>query len=135
MFLRILSFLSVAGLSVLGGCASLDNVVGGIANAPEWFQERRVEIRGEGYPDLNEVPVAAPIAGSNTRLALSAREAEEARETLFGHPRAALAHLTLQDMQQTAASLRPQLPNLQPKPEGFLSESELDALRAQVGNR
>jgi len=42
---------------LLGGCASLDDVIGGIANTPEWFQERRVEIRGEGYPDIEAVPV------------------------------------------------------------------------------
>lgn len=135
MFLRSLSCLLGAGLFWLGGCASLDNVVGGISNAPDWFQERRVEIRGEGYPDLNIVPVAEPIRGSRTRLELSAEEAAKARETLFGDPRAALAHLTLRDMKQVADRLRPQLSNIEPKPEGFLSEAQLAALRAQVGNR
>ena len=119
----------------LGGCVSIDEVVGGIANTPEWFQKRRVEIRGEGYPDLNSVPVAAPIKASRDRLALSAEEAAAARATLFDHPRAAGAHLTLADMQAIAAELQAQLPVTEPKPEGFFAEGELEALRDQVSSR
>lgn len=135
MFLRFILSLSLFGMTGIAGCASLDDVVGGIANTPEWFQERRVEIRGDGYPDLNAVPVAAPIKGSQDRLALSASEAAKAREILFGHPRAAQAHLTPEDMRAIADKLRPQVPTIEPKPEGFLSAAELVALREQVNSR
>lgn len=29
---------------------------GAVDAAPEWFQERRVELRGENYPDIRTVP-------------------------------------------------------------------------------
>jgi len=135
MFLRFISPVLLCGAISLGGCASLDDVVGGIANTPDWFQKRRVEIRGEGYPDLNAVPVAAPIKASRDRLSLGADEAAIARATLFGHPRAEGAHLTHADMRAIAAELRPQVPMIEPKPEGFFSEGELADLRAQVSSR
>ena len=135
MFLRFSALISIFCLPAIGGCVSLDNVVGGIANTPEWFQERRVEIRGEGYPELNAVPVADPISGSRDRLELSTTEAASAREALFGNPRSAPADISLTDMRSIAADLRPQLAQITPKPEGFLSESELAALREQVEGR
>lgn len=135
MFLRFSALVSLICLPAMGGCVSLDNVVGGIANTPEWFQERRVEIRGEGYPDLNTVPVTAPISDSRNRLELSTTEAASARQTLFGSPRSALADITLAEMQSIAADLRPQLPQITPRPEGFMTESEIAALRAQVESR
>lgn len=54
------------GLASLGGlaCAAL---LGGCADlmqrstiAPAWFQAKAVEVKGEGYPKLAEVPLAAP---------------------------------------------------------------------------
>jgi hypothetical protein len=135
MVSRFIAAFLLIGTINLGGCASLDDVVGGIADTPDWFQKRRVEIRGEGYPDLNAVPVAAPIKGSQDRLALSASEATDARATLFGHPRSEGANLTLADMRAIAAQLRPQVPTIEPKPEGFFTQAELADLRAQVSSR
>ena len=51
-----------------GGCVSLDDVVGGIANTPEWFQERRVEFRGDGFPDFSDVPNAGDIKAEKSSL-------------------------------------------------------------------
>ncbi len=135
MVLRFMTSLMLCATVSLAGCASIDDVVGGIANTPEWFQKRRVEIRGEGYPDLNSVPVAAPIKASRDRLTLSAEEAAAARATLFDHPRAAGAHLTPDDMAAIAAELRPQLPAIEPKPDGFFGAGEIEALRDQVSSR
>lgn len=135
MFLRFIACLLLCGSVGLGGCASLDDVVGGIANTPDWFQKRRVEIRGEGYPDLNAVPVAAPIKASRDRLSLSEAQASAARDILFNHSRAAGAHLTLADMQAFVAEIGPQLPSIAPKPEGFFREGEVEALLAQVNSR
>ena len=47
--------LSVSFLLVAGCTSSFSKVREAINQAPDWYDARRAEIRGEGYPDLNEV--------------------------------------------------------------------------------
>ena len=117
---------------LLGGCASLDNVVGGIANAPDWFKERRVEIRGKGYPKLREVPTAGSIDAPQQRMEVGGLEAEAAREYLLTHPRGTLSSLTPADIEASIRPLRAQLPKIEPKPEGFLTTEEIAALHKEL---
>jgi hypothetical protein len=49
------------GVALTGGCADL---MQRSTIAPEWFQAKAVEVKGEGYPDLAEIPTAQEIAGS-----------------------------------------------------------------------
>ena len=44
---------AVACASLLGGCADL---MQRSTIAPDWFQAKAVEVKGEGYPNLAEVP-------------------------------------------------------------------------------
>lgn len=119
-------------LLMLGGCASLDEVVGGIAIAPDWFTERRVEIRGEGYPRLRDVPVSGEFAVLSERMELGEDEIAAARRTLSEDPRAELSPYTEGDLIAMMAPFRALVPDLEPKPEGFLSPEEIAALRAQL---
>lgn len=53
--------LSVVG--VLAASASVtgcSTIVERTAGAPEWFNAKSVEIRGDGYPDLRDVPNVRP---------------------------------------------------------------------------
>ncbi len=46
---------SILGLS---GCTnSFSKVSTAMKDAPDWYEQRRKEVRGEGYPELSEVPV------------------------------------------------------------------------------
>lgn len=46
------------GLALLGGCADL---MGRSVVAPEWFEAKAEEVKGQGYPDLYSVPQAQPF--------------------------------------------------------------------------
>ncbi|MEM6411398.1 MAG: hypothetical protein AAF683_07660 [Pseudomonadota bacterium] len=119
-------------LFMLGGCASLNDVVGGIGNAPEWFQERRVQIRGEGYPLLREVPAVDDIDEGFERMAETSVTADVAKQYLENHPRAELSALSEQELLSPFAPMRAQLPDIQPAPEDIISDEELTALLAQL---
>lgn len=119
-------------LLLLGGCASLDDVVGGIANTPEWFQERRVEIRGEGYPDLTEVPDGRSIGAIGARLQATEALARQDLEAFLTDPRTLPANTTREDIEQEAARLRALLPDLPLASDELLSEAEISAMRAKL---
>lgn len=119
-------------LFLLGGCASLDDVVGGIANTPEWFQERRVEIRGEGYPDLTEVPDGRSIGEIGERLQATETLARQDLETFLSDPRALPASVTSEEIEQVATRLRAELPDLSPISDEMLSEADISAMRARL---
>ena len=41
---------------LLAGCAgSIEKVQSMRADAPDWYEARKVEFRGEGYPELNSI--------------------------------------------------------------------------------
>lgn len=117
---------------LITGCASLDDVVGGISNTPEWFQQRRVEIRGDGYPRLSQVPTVSAISVPQARMELGSQEAAAARAILEGHPRSEPSPYTPDQLYGLMAEYRPQVPDLEPKPEGFLSPEDIAFLRAQL---
>jgi hypothetical protein len=51
------SFTAIAGATLTGGCADL---MQRSTIAPEWFQAKALEVKGEGYPELDQIPVARP---------------------------------------------------------------------------
>lgn len=65
------------GVALTGGCADL---MQRSTIAPEWFQAKAVEVKGEGYPDLSDIPTAKDIAGSqrNWEAEAAALKAEAA---------------------------------------------------------
>ncbi len=50
-----------AGAALTGGCADL---MQRSTIAPEWFQAKAIEVKGEGYPELAEIPAAQGVADS-----------------------------------------------------------------------
>ena len=48
--------ISVSCLLLAGCSGSFAKVRTAIDQAPEWYDARRVEIRGEGYPEIIDVP-------------------------------------------------------------------------------
>lgn len=55
MTIRIATAIA-ASLAILGGCADL---MGKSVVAPDWFEAKADEVKGEGYPDLYDVPEAS----------------------------------------------------------------------------
>lgn len=120
----------------LGACASsMGAVRSAVDEAPEWFKERRVEIRGENYPDIRTVP---QITGGDipTLDTESERLVDPARARSFlDHPRAAPPDTTpdeirawIRSRQQILAAVSaPTLSDLSPP-----DTSVFDAPRGQL---
>lgn len=47
-----------------GGCADLMQQSYISQIAPEWFEAKAVEVKGEGYPELADIPETRPVDGS-----------------------------------------------------------------------
>lgn len=127
MFYRILPV-----FFLLGGCASLDNVIGGIGNAPEWFQERRVEIRGSGYPVFSEVPAILPTNALRRTFSLSADQMADASVMFDIHPRAQTVDRSPDEIEADVDAIRSRLGELPPLSDPILSEEEIAALLEEV---
>ena len=69
----IISLVAV-GAALLGGCADL---MQRSTIAPEWFQAKAVEVKGEGYPEFKDIPTAEGVKGA---LAQWEAEAEDLRK-------------------------------------------------------
>lgn len=117
---------------LLGGCVSLDDVVGGIANTPDWFQEKRVEIRGEGYPSFRDVPAATDAQADDLRL----RSEEEATRALLSSflsdERAQPAEITTADIDKRADDLSKLLVLEGGPNDRILTPAEIQALSDSV---
>ncbi|MEM0985225.1 MAG: hypothetical protein AAGJ32_03165 [Pseudomonadota bacterium] len=100
-----------------------------MASAPEWYQEARVEIRGEGYPDVSRVVGLEanrdmPQRVEETRLAVADAEALLLAEITGATAEAELAEALAWAETQQAAFVG------LPDESEFLSEADLEALRA-----
>lgn len=134
MIRLILFIITPLSLVSLGGCASLDDVVGGISNTPEWFQQRRVEIRGEGYPKFADVPERVTNANLGAAVELSGADARRAKALFESSNRAATTDISSEEIATAADGLRERLPTrfIEPAPP-IVSPAEVDALRRELG--
>lgn len=108
--------------------SSFSKVRAAINEAPEWYDARRTEIRGEGYPDVIDIPTieanwkpdAALLASGDTMAILQA--------TFDNDPRARVSLTGTADILAIAAEIRAEFDP--PLPEaGFLTETEIAAIR------
>ena len=117
---------------LLTGCASLDDVVGGIANTPEWFQDRRVEIRGQGYPDFGDVPSEEGIKPLQQNLEQSETDTRALYEAFINDPRAQSANISSDDIEDLADSLNAQLQADVPRQDRLLTDSDIAEIRKKL---
>lgn len=63
--LRQLAFMAgIGGAALLGGCADIMQQQAISQIAPDWFEQKAIEVKGEGYPELAEIPQTRPVSGS-----------------------------------------------------------------------
>lgn len=96
----VVSLVAVGG-ALTGGCADL---MQRSTIAPEWFQAKAVEVKGEGYPEFKDIPTAEGVKG-----ALAQWEAEA------------------QSLRKEAAEVETQFASVPPPP----TEDEIRAMAAQ----
>ena len=116
-------------LLLLAGCGtSYSAVRGAVDQAPEWYGDRRAEIRGEGYPEIVDVPVVDP-SNRPGRTLPAGRDRGPALMALFeGNPRAELPEGGMEEIAALAGEIRAEFAGYEPA-DDFLNEADLAAIR------
>lgn len=112
-----------------GGCTnSFARVADTIAAAPDWYEARRKEVRGEGYPDISRIPTLS--VGEARGLDLDDVRADiEVIEALFrADPRAVPPGMELEEMRAWANQAIAEA-NALAEPGDLLTDEEAEDLR------
>ncbi|MEM9573001.1 MAG: hypothetical protein AAF996_16165 [Pseudomonadota bacterium] len=115
----------------LAGCAgSIEKVQAMRAEAPEWYEARKQEFRGEGYPDLNSIPEKRTDYDPVRKLELSEAETLAALALFQEHPRSELAVETPEQIEAWAVEARRAVEGRLPAPD-FLTDAEVEEIKAR----
>ena len=124
-------FAFFSAILLLPSCAG--TVRGALAEAPEWYDKRRVEIRGEGYPDLTTVRAVQDVEGSGHALQLDERKILKGEFRFRDHERSQPSDLTPAEILETQQALLTRLAPANTEPD-ILTQDEIDALKAIFDN-
>ncbi len=94
------------GLSLAAGCADIMQQSAVSQIAPEWFAEKAVEVKGEGYPELSDVPQERPFTGSLKEWKTEADQLKSDADALEATTSAAKDTRTADEIRATAAQWR-----------------------------
>ena len=122
--------LSVCGLLVAACTSSFEGVRESLSQAPDWYDQRRLEIRGEGYPDLTEVPVAAATVDRREFLVVSEQRAAMLKAVFDANARAVTPADARAEMDAFIEDVRLRFAGLPAEP-NFLTDAEVQAIRAK----
>ncbi|MHA7900686.1 MAG: hypothetical protein ACX94B_12550 [Henriciella sp.] len=100
------------------------------ADAPEWYEARKVEFRGVGYPDLNSVPELSDRGRTLNKLEISEAETLAALQLFNSDPRAEGAIETPEEIRAWATEVRRAVERQLPAAD-FLTDAEVEALKAR----
>ncbi|MEP1142281.1 MAG: hypothetical protein ABJH52_01070 [Henriciella sp.] len=117
--------------ALLAGCSSsIERVQSMRAQAPDWYEARKVEFRGEGYPDLGSVPELSPRGESLRKLEMSEAETLAALEVFTSDPRAQGPAETPAEILAWASEVRRAVEGRIPAPD-FLTDAEVEEIKAR----
>lgn len=115
----------------LAGCAgSLDTLSDMRENAPEWYEARKLELAGEGYPRLSDVPVDASYSGQDMELVTSRDETEAILAAFNADPRSEPVNVSPEEIRAWAQTLIASI-NARMTPADFLTDADIASLRAR----
>lgn len=121
------------------GCAALAGCGGGfsriMSDVPDWFDARRSEIRGEGYPQIRTVPKVLAQSEMSQTLSTARSEGAAARATFLADPRSAQSPLSPVEIESAADGLRSDLALRDPGEGDFMSDEEIEEARAMFADR
>ena len=121
--------ISVCCLLLAACTGSFSKVRTAIDQAPDWYDARRVEIRGEGYPEFIDVPVIAEGATPGQTLQASKSRGAELRAIFADSARAvppANIAAEIEDLQET---VRREFAGFEASSD-FLTDEEIAAIRS-----
>lgn len=117
--------------ALLAGCAgSIEKVQTMRAQAPDWYEARKVEFRGEGYPDLYTVPEVNTNVDILSKLSMSEAETLAPLALFNNDPRAQGSVETPAAIRAWAADVRRAVEGQLPAPD-FLTDAEVEELKAR----
>ena len=122
--------ISIILLAAVAGCASSFERVKQIREAtPEWYEARKVELSGEGYPRLINVPEPVGSTLQSERLSNSQEETLEALDELTADPKSLGALTTPEGLIAWADTVRASFDAALPPPD-FLTDEDVAAMKA-----
>jgi len=65
MLRRMAIMAGIGSVALAGGCADVMQQSYIAQIAPEWFEAKAVEVKGEGYPELTDIPETRAVSGGN----------------------------------------------------------------------
>ena len=98
----VISLVAV-GAALLGGCADL---MQRSTIAPEWFQAKAVEVKGEGYPEFKDIPTAEGVKGAVAQWEAEADDLRKEAAEVEAQLAAAPPPLTEEEIRAKAAQWR-----------------------------
>ena len=98
--------------------------------APEWYEARKQELRGEGYPKLGTVPTDDTYRNRQRALMKTGAEREALREAFFASPRSEPVNLTPAQISAWGDELKAQVDSAIP-PADFLTDQQIAMLKAR----
>ncbi len=108
--------------------SSFSKVRSAVNDAPAWYGERRAEIRGEGYPDIADIPTTDPKWKPGKGLAASGKQIAVIQAAFAADARAQEPAIGAEQIQAVAAEIKtafePGLP-----PGEFFTDPEIAAIR------
>jgi hypothetical protein len=109
--------------------SSFSKVRGALNDAPEWYEARRTEIRGEGYPAIADIPTVDANWKPGEGLAASGAEIAVIQAAFAADARAQAPAAGAAEIAAVAAAIRGEFePGLPPGE--FFTQTEIAAIRA-----
>ncbi len=65
MYRRAAILVGLGCTALAGGCADIMSQSAISQIAPEWFEAKAVEVKGEGYPDIHDIPKVREGTGTD----------------------------------------------------------------------
>jgi hypothetical protein len=108
--------------------SSFSKVRSAVNDAPAWYGERRAEIRGEGYPDIADIPTTDPKWKPGVGLAASGKELAGIQAAFAADALAQTPAIGEDEILAVAAEIKGEfVPGLPPAE--FFTETEIAAIR------
>ncbi len=96
----------LAAMAMTAGCADLMQQSAISQIAPEWFEEKAGEVKGEGYPELADIPEVRPFDGNLRQWQREANTLKTSADELEARQAADGSYPTPAEIRATAAQWR-----------------------------
>jgi hypothetical protein len=106
MFRQMAIMAGVGSLALLGGCADIMQQQTIAQIAPDWFSEKALEVKGQGYPELADIPQPRAVTGNQAQWDKTATALKEEAAKLEADYSARGAIRSDEDVRATAAQWR-----------------------------